>query len=37
MNAILELQELPVDEIDGEGELALMSTSSNHCTGLTIN
>ncbi|CAL2059834.1 MULTISPECIES: class III lanthipeptide [Actinomycetes] len=35
MNTILELQELPVDQIDGEGEVALMSTASNHC--LTID
>lgn len=32
MNAILELQDLHVDEIDTEGELALMSSLSNHCT-----
>ena len=31
MNTILELQELPVDQIDGEGEVALMRTASNHC------
>ncbi|MDH6580515.1 class III lanthipeptide [Kitasatospora sp. MAP5-34] len=36
MNAILELQELPVAEIDSEGEPALASSASNHCTGLTI-
>ncbi|MDH6580516.1 class III lanthipeptide [Kitasatospora sp. MAP5-34] len=36
MNAILELQELPVAEIDSEGDLALSSSVSNHCTGLTI-
>ncbi|MEV5279475.1 MULTISPECIES: class III lanthipeptide [unclassified Streptomyces] len=31
MNAILELQELPVAEIDTDGELALASSVSNHC------
>ncbi len=34
MSTILELQELSVDELDADGELALASTISLQCTAL---
>ncbi len=34
MSSILELQELSVDEFEADGELALASSLSAHCTAL---